>query len=122
MNAQIANELGPDASEVKKDAWQSRQAKSYITAEPDHAFKAAIHRIRSLWNTVPLGDGSGGVGVPVITAVGWYYTIVLTVALFGACRVICSVDCALVFHICFDHRRPVRSPLLLDEHTNAALR
>jgi hypothetical protein len=87
IDRQIENALGPQATEVERDAWQSRQAKRFIAADPARCAKAAIHRIRSLWNTSPQGDAKTGISEGTRAAVGWYYAVILTLAFAGLVRV-----------------------------------
>ena len=83
LESRMLTAIGPQATEIERDAWQSHRAKSYITTEPWHCVEAAFHRIRSLWNTVPQGEASEGVNRLAIVAVGWFYSIVLTAGLVG---------------------------------------
>jgi hypothetical protein len=83
LEDQMAKELGPQASEVDRDAWQSRLAKTYIASEPRHFAESSLHRIRSLWNTTPQGDAGDGVNRLALIAVGWFYTVVLLSGFLG---------------------------------------
>ena len=59
------------------------RARSYIFAEPGHFVEAAIHRVRSLWNTVPSGE-TAGASEAVIALIGVFYGVVLVAGLLGA--------------------------------------
>lgn len=83
LEALMAIELGPQATEVERDSWQARLAKKNIATEPGAAIAAVVHRIRSLWNTIPLGDTAGGVNRIVINSVGWFYAIELAMGFIG---------------------------------------
>lgn len=92
LQSQMNSEIGPQASETERDAWQSRAAKEYMKAEPWHCVESAIHRIRSLWSTVPQGDAASGINGWIITAVGWFYTVVLVAGFIGMLVVLFRTD------------------------------
>jgi hypothetical protein len=91
MTATAKQELGPAPSELQIDAWESRQARSYIAKEPVHFLQAAVHRVRSLWNTSPQAE-SGNLNPRIISVLHWYYTLFLTAGLCGAGIVIWRDD------------------------------
>lgn len=92
LNSAMNDELGPHASEMARDAWQSRRARTYIQNEPRHFLKAVVHRVRSLWNTVPQGDAASGVNPRLISSVGWFYTVVLILGIVGLVRALIGSD------------------------------
>ena len=81
LDQQIERDLGAGATEIQRDRWHSQQAKQFIQANPQSFAHAIIHRIRSLWNTIPQGESTQGSWL--INLVGWYYVIVLTVGCIG---------------------------------------
>ena len=83
MESQIQHQLGSDASEVARDRWYVAQARQSIAATPRLFAGATLHRIRSLWNTVPQGEAAEQTASATVIAVGWYYSLVLTVGLLG---------------------------------------
>lgn len=85
MKSKMERELAAHATDVEVDAWQSRQARSFISAQPAHFFEAALHRVRSLWNTIPQGEQSGPVSHVVIAVIGWFTTVVLAMGLLSVC-------------------------------------
>ena len=74
LQASLTSELGPNASELDRDRWQSARARHFIAAEPDRFLRAAWHRVRSLWSTLPQGEAAAGAKTRLIQLVGWYYT------------------------------------------------
>ena len=83
LESQIEQDLGADSSEVLRDRWHSQQAWRFIKANPRLFGKAVIHRIRSLWNTAPLGDTAEAATGWVAGAVGLFYTFVLSMGCAG---------------------------------------
>lgn len=83
IDSQIQHELGMGASEVERDRWCSRKARETIRSHPRRFAAATLQRIRSLWNTVPQGDAAEEATGTIVLAVGWYYTIVLSLAFVG---------------------------------------
>ena len=83
LRVRMDRDLGPLATEAQRDDWQSRQARAYMAAEPRACIEATVHRIRSLWNTIPLGSAADGVNGSVITVVGWFYFFALTFGFIG---------------------------------------
>jgi hypothetical protein len=83
LESQMKDQLGPNATEIQRDAFQSQRAKKYIISEPWHTARASLHRIRSLWNTSPQGDTGAHVNRLAISAVGWFYTVELTAGFAG---------------------------------------
>lgn len=79
----LVHDLGPDATEVARDAWQSRRARQYMLDQPSLCLQAAYHRIRSFWNTTPQGDAAKGVNSAVLVFVGWYSFVYITASLIG---------------------------------------
>ena len=57
-----------------------------------------LHRIRSLWNTVPLGDAAKGINAGVLEAVRWFYRIVLTAGFLGMGLVLTRPDRGAGYH------------------------
>ena len=92
LESKMENDLGPQASEIQRDQWYSKQAKQYIIATP-RLFAAAVrHRVRSLWNIVPQGDVTDHSGGWAISAVGWFYSLILTAGCIGFVTISCSSD------------------------------
>ena len=83
LESEIVDAMGPQATELARDAWQSKLAKSYITAEPDHFAAAALHRIRSLWNTMPQSEAANGLNKTVLFTVDLFYRIELLLSVIG---------------------------------------
>lgn len=92
LNSQIEHELGPGASELQRDAWQSRQARQFMQSNLLECARAALHRVRSLWNTTPQGDAAAGVNLSLLSFVHWFYLSELIVAAFGIVRILRSPD------------------------------
>ena len=92
IEAQLIHDLGPDASEVARDRWQSLRARENMLAEPGLCAEAAYHRIRSFWNTTPQGDAAKGVNSIVLAFVGWYSMLFLTAAFIGLGLVVARVE------------------------------
>ncbi len=88
----VHRDLGPHPTEMEEDAWNSHQAKSYLVAHPGHAVEAAIHRIRSLWNTSPQGDAAEGVNKRLVEATRWFYIVILTSSFLGMLLVLRRAD------------------------------
>jgi len=83
LDERLERDLGPRASEIERDRRQSEIAREFIAAEPRRFVRAALHRVRSLWGTVPLGDRAGGPARWLIEAVGWYYSCALLAFALG---------------------------------------
>jgi len=83
LDERLMRELGPQASESERDARLNRLGREYIAAQPRRFARAAWHRVRSLWSTVPLGDASADAPRWVIEAVGWYYSALLLAFVAG---------------------------------------
>ena len=77
QDERLERDLGPRASEIQRDRRQNAIAREFIASEPRRFARAAWHRVRSLWSTVPHGDVTGGRTRWLIEAVGWYYSFVL---------------------------------------------
>ncbi|WP_010588174.1 hypothetical protein [Schlesneria paludicola] len=92
LEASLVRDLGANASEVARDAWQSRQARQNMLDEPRLCLQAAFHRIRSFWNTTPQGDAAKGVNSAVLALVGWYSVFFITVALMGMGLVVARTE------------------------------
>ena len=92
LEAKIQNDIGPQASEVQRDRWYSNQAKQFIIATPRLFAAAVLHRVRSLWNIVPQGEVTAQTGGWAMTAVGWFYSLILTAACVGLVTVACRSD------------------------------
>ncbi len=74
LQASLTSHLGPNASELDRDRWQSARAREFIAAEPGRFLRAAWHRVRSLWSTTPQGEAAANAKTRLIQSVGWYYT------------------------------------------------
>jgi len=92
LSAQMKDDLSPQATEIERDAWQSHRARSFMKANPLVSTEAAIHRIRSLWNTTPQADAADGTSGWVVTTVGWFYFFELVIGLIGMCLVVGRAD------------------------------
>ena len=92
LESKIENDLGHHASEVQRDRWYSNQARQYMLAAPRLFAAAVVHRVRSLWNIVPQGDLTDHAGGWAMSAVGWFYSLILTAGLIGFVTVWCSSD------------------------------
>jgi hypothetical protein len=88
LQSSMTQELGPTASELDRDRWQSERARRIIRAEPWRFAKATWFRIRSLWSTVPLGEAAANQSSRLIQLVGWYYTFILISFGMGLLRVL----------------------------------
>jgi hypothetical protein len=53
LQSRLDEAVGPDASEIARDRWQSEQARQFIAANPERFLRAVGYRFRSLWSTVP---------------------------------------------------------------------
>ncbi|HEY0984850.1 ArnT family glycosyltransferase [Schlesneria sp.] len=84
IESQIQQQLGAEASEVARDKWYSQQGRRTIAAEPQLFAKATLHRVRSLWNTVPQGEAAEQVSGNLVLAIGWYYGAILILGFCGA--------------------------------------
>lgn len=74
LQANLAKDLGPDASEIARDRWQSRHARDFIAAEPLRFAHAVGFRIRSLWSPTPQSDAAASPFL--VRVVGVYYMVV----------------------------------------------
>jgi hypothetical protein len=83
LDQQIEHDLGVGATEVERDRWHSQQARQFIRDYPQSFFHAVVHRMRSLWTTVPQGDSDRGSSRWLTRLVSWYYGIVLTAGCLG---------------------------------------
>ncbi len=92
LESKIEKDLGPHASEVQRDRWYSNQAKRYMLATPRQFAAAIVHRVRSLWNIIPQGDATDHAGGWAMSAVGWFYSLILTAGLIGIVTISCSSD------------------------------
>ncbi len=92
LESKIQNDIGLQASEVQRDRWYSNQAKQFIIATPRLFAAAVLHRVRSLWNIVPQGEVTAQTGGWAMTAVGWFYSLILTAACVGLVTVACRSD------------------------------
>ena len=92
LESKMEKDLGHQASEVQRDQWYSKQAKQYMLATPRLFAAAVIHRVRSLWNIVPQGDVANQTGGWAMSAVGWYYSLILTAGLIGFITISCGSD------------------------------
>ena len=93
LESQIVRDLGPQASEFRRDQWHSQQAKKAISANPSLFIAAVGHRIRSLWNTVPQGDAANSTRGWGLQAVGLFYTAVLLAGGLGLILALRREDC-----------------------------
>ena len=92
LEAKIQSDIGPQASEIQRDQWYSKQAKQFIIATPRLFAAAVVHRVRSLWNIVPQGDMTTQASGWAMSAVGWFYSLILTAACIGLVTVTCRAD------------------------------
>ena len=92
LESKIEEELGSHASEIQRDRWYSNQARQYILATPRLFAAAVVHRIRSLWNIVPQGDATAHAVGWTMSAVGWFYSLILTAGLVGLITISYSQD------------------------------
>ena len=83
LESEIDRDLGRSATELERDRWHSQRAKQFIMSHPRQFVHAAVYRIESLWNTVPLAETADGANSWILAAVGWYYSVVLTVYFVG---------------------------------------
>jgi hypothetical protein len=75
--------VGPNASEIARDRWQSEQARQFIAANPKRFLRAVGYRFRSLWSTVPQSEAAASASPKLIQLVGWYYTAVEILFVIG---------------------------------------
>ena len=73
LHAALAEQLGPDASEVDRDRWQSLRAREFIGSAPVGFLRAAWYRVLSLWSTRPQGESAAVGNRLLIRLVAWYY-------------------------------------------------
>lgn len=75
-------DLGNHPTELERDAWMSSTAKNYIRAEPWTFLRAAVHRVRCLWNITPQGEG---MSLPSLVrfGVGAFFTVEYLLAIVG---------------------------------------
>jgi len=90
LNSQMDQEIGPTATELQRDAWQSREARQFMQTSLAECVQASLHRIRSLWNTTPQGDAAAGVTSQLLHLVHWFYLTELIAAAVGIIRVLFS--------------------------------
>jgi hypothetical protein len=90
LESMMAKDLGDQASEVDRDRWYSKQARKYMLATPRLFAAAVVHRVRSLWNIVPQGDVSDQTGGWALSAIGWFYSLILTAGMIGLVMISCS--------------------------------
>ncbi|MDB5343724.1 MAG: hypothetical protein JWP89_2101 [Schlesneria sp.] len=76
LHRSLDEAVGPDASEIARDRWQSEQARQFIVANPKRFLRAVGYRFRSLWSTVPQSEAAASASPKLIQLVGWYYTAV----------------------------------------------
>jgi hypothetical protein len=76
LHAAMAEQLGPNASEVDRDRWQSLRARAFIESEPVGFLRAAWYRFQSLWSTQPQGASAAAGNRLLVWLVSWYYVAV----------------------------------------------
>jgi len=80
LQAELASDLGPDASELARDRWQSQRARAFMSSNPGRFMRAAWYRVRSLWSTRPQGEAANS---RLVMAVSGFYTVELLGFLVG---------------------------------------
>jgi hypothetical protein len=70
-------------SEVERDRWMSRQARSYIVADPAHFARACALRVLRFWSIKPAADADEGFSRPLVAGVAVFYTTLFAAAVGG---------------------------------------
>ena len=80
MLAEMDRALGPAASEIEKDRWQSQQAWRTIQQDPAGFTAGAWYRVRSFWSLAPRGPQATGSGWLSAAVRGWYLSLFIAAA------------------------------------------
>jgi hypothetical protein len=70
-------------SETERDRWMSRQAGSYILADPAHFARASVIRALRFWSIKPAAGADAGVPRPIIFGVAAFYLGLFAAAIGG---------------------------------------
>ena len=81
--SELRAQLGPEATELDRDRWQSLRAREFIASAPGRFLRAVWYRVRCLWSPAPQGESSEKTVSTLVQLVSWYYTVVLIAFAFG---------------------------------------